>query len=814
MEIKTADKMGMEAVQDIVKDKSVARRIFALLGSGIKVSEGAIELMIRESVEQAVMRSLLFHPGLKQAGARLDQAALEKLLCEVIKENFKRKFKSRGLTDRSPLDQITRELGLCLELAVQEDAREDTCEELAVTEDGVIDAQFEDEADDLIDFVTIALQDELDASKGALMVVRQERGILSAKGPANIFSLPQVAERLQAGLLEEAEKWGRVLFTLPMIADPDEFEDKIRSLNPAMQAPNIQPQFISQTTIGFGNRPARSRKVIAEVLRDHLNPRLMESIALVCDPEKPEELQTEAINLLIGYLQRLEHSIEITLTAISLVKIMEESNKPRVRQYVFQKLGENIVTIRAKLPNFFQNSRILPMLKGLLLTDTKTFKAPVCQFLRSFNQGQGEQSPVAAAIREDLEITTDPKVVAIYLGLLHEFETDAKCRSQLERQRWELFFTYGNTEAELAEEFLSDVRAAMPSSLSTPLACFNEWEEVKQLRLIAVLDREFELALAHSPKDTKTAKKIALFFAVTIRDCREAVRIQILKTKSTLAGVFEADYNNAFWLPLGSRLIELLADAEFEANFIIAGHVHLANFAALVVGLTNPAAKKQLLTVAEKKVKAIQTGSQSLNEQTDNVREAISLLLSETAGVIQEAKRISEAEKYFHCYISMMRSALLTKALFHQHVLELARAIKDKPRLKPLLINAYSDFSRSRLQSRELAEFLLDIFLQAVRDNSPKPSSSDGKYEQLSDICNDALEGLVALSLSVFLSKGQCQAIIRVFKMHCDKRPQIMTQFRMVDGIGVKPQPVPDPFKEALTVTLARIDPSADPDML
>lgn len=813
MNYKTADQIGQDAVFNITQSKALTRRIFALLSCGVQLSEGAIELLAPDSYVRDVLESLLMGAELKQIGARLTQEKFKQLLLAVIQEKFKRKLKSRGLSSTSSFDDTVRELGLNLDLTIEGNFTENTqTEVMPEGDDGVIDVQFED-AEDLVDFIVIALRDEVDASKGALMVVKQQQNVLAMRGAPNIFSLPQVAEKLQEGLMDEALKWGRVLFTLPMISVPDEFEEKIRSLSPAMHAPNMQAQFIAQSTMGFANRPVRSRKVIAEVLREHLNARLMDNIIFLCDSSQPDKLQIEAVNHLVGYLGRLQNAAEIMLTAITLIKVMEESGRAAVRSYVFEKLAENVTLIRNKLPTFLQDGRVIPTLKTILVTDPETYKESVRRFVFSFAKDQPEPNPVVSALREDLDLTTDPTVITIYLGLLQELESDAAAKQAIEKQRWTLYFGHRTTNPNLAEEFLTEFRRTAPLSLTTPIACFPLWSEEQRLHFIQLTD-DLAMVSAAEKKNTATVKKIASFFQQAIKNCSPPILLAIVSTKTTMSSNFEAHYNEQFWTSIGKHLAELVEDKTFVENFVNAGHVHLLDFAAQIVGTTETEYKKQLLALAKRKIAAINPDCASLRKQEAGGQEAISLTLTEMAMLIEEAKRISEAEGLFHSYIETMRSPLLDQELFRKHLLELATAVRKKEKLQPLLIHALSDFARSHLQSRELAEFLRDIFLQAFNDNIPNKSKNTDEFSPVSAICADALDGLVTLYLSGRLLAGHNKALIRVLKRQINERPLVMSLFKMVEGVKYPPHEVFDPFKDSLKAALKQIDPEEDKDLI
>ena len=150
MKIKTAHDLGFDAVEGLLHDRRLSRRILALAASRIQVSEGVLELMREGSREKQLLTALFLFEAeaaderdLERIGEHLDQASLEQLLVARALYIFPTECGAKGFTLSTPWSEIRKGLGfdLPLNVKVEDDSAPLESPPSTDNDDDVIDAQ-------------------------------------------------------------------------------------------------------------------------------------------------------------------------------------------------------------------------------------------------------------------------------------------------------------------------------------------------------------------------------------------------------------------------------------------------------------------------------------------------------------------------------------------------------------------------------------------------------------------------------------------------------------------------------------------------
>jgi len=506
MEISTAITLGQEQVEARIKNKRLTRRIIALSAHNIHISEGIIELLETDQPDDSkkIIETLLMFPEFKTSPI-LTQFHLDALINKALFSLFKRKLKYRNLTPKTATEECLRALQIYWQLRVVSSTPEPE------QSSNIIDAEFEIEEEDTKPEMEIpaglnnpkiilALQDEIDATSSTMaLAVREQEQSLTAPGKDGIFALPAVQERMQEGLLEEATLWGRKLFTLPMMVDPQEFENTVNALSPAMFG-KMEETFVTAITTNLHNRPTRSRGIVAKALSDHgCNSTLMENISFLCESGRSAKLQIEAVNIIVGYLDRNKTEVELNVSVITLAKLLEVDTKSQVRLHVINCLTANAELICRRLPNFVQETRLVAQLRTILVEDPKIYRQTIETCLVKFGQ-QLAPELITEPLLQYIDLTDDDQVLFTFKHVLFHLETDPRQKALQEEQLWADYFSHAlsknqdksEVQAVITLEFVNQFVSRIDQAFDLALTFFQKWTAGAQVHFINLMDKIYQ----------------------------------------------------------------------------------------------------------------------------------------------------------------------------------------------------------------------------------------------------------------------------------------------------------------------------------
>jgi|GEM_PF-2670075 len=628
MKLTTAHDLGLDRVEAMLQDRRLARRVLALAAAHIQVSEGVLELMRNGSPERQLLAALFLFEAeapneidLEHVGVELDQAKLEALLLTRAFVVLKQACETSGLATSNTWGEIRRALNLDLPLTV----KTSSSIEPPSQDDDVIDAGTTD------DFVVIATRDEVKAETGAALVVRQEQALVMS-GRKSILDTPEGHARVEELLQGKELALISQLFDLPGVADPDQFEQSLLSLALILKNTRNHNTLITRATSNFADRPRRSRKVIAQVMKRYgLNAGLMENIVFLCEEGQPSDLQVEAINMVVKALTARTEVVETMMAAVTLIRVLEEEPKAEVRRRAIICLAEKAAVIATRLPCFLEEARAIPIVRTLLITSPKDYRKPVERLLLSF--GVLDSAPIEAALTEDLDAITNPFVLMTFYLALEAFTSDLLEQRSWATKRWALCLQYRTQHPELLAEGEERFQNELPGSMDTITNILTDFPVPDQVYFVGLLDRSFHGAITRS--DAESAGRIVKYLVdqLVTEEVGGALQLAILKTETLLSPRVGANTQHSFWPKMRARFEDLRRDEVFVRRLIQSGRILLAEVVDLLATST-PESQVELASLCYDKVAALDAKERKFEAARDWITTAVKRLSTLTAGFL------------------------------------------------------------------------------------------------------------------------------------------------------------------------------------
>ena len=785
MPIKTAANIGFEEVDaNYIQNKRLTRKIFALAAFGIQFSEGFLVLLRPDASERPILERIIVHAELKRIGKRLMQDQLEKIVLEIIFSLYLQQLDSFKLHDGDKYEDVIAKLDLDMNLQIQHEREE------------------QEESDSLNtnnQFIIIATEDELNMQKGALMVAQHENRMLSVQSPMNFLASPEGQNKMKQVLETKMMSIVEDLFNLPMLADPEEFENTLRSLSPPMRAnKDNEHQLIMAATMNFDERPARSRKVIVEVMKKHgLHPTLMENISLLCNHDRKVPLQIEAINIVVNYLDRLENETEVTLAALTLIKILEEDAKQEVRLHTLKQLSLRTELILERLPQFLEHGRVISILKFVLLDEPTVYKDEIEKMLLHF--GYYKPDILIPMLEEDIRIISDPYVLITFYNVLEVLSTNENKRKATYKAKWKIYFDLIKEfeSHPLADTLLANFKAQSPNSILTLLPFFHEFGAKQQIFFVKTLDEMFIEYISES--DSDSCKAIAKLFYGLRKSQHHKVLIAVLSSKTIFDRHLGEKYLRIFLPQISANLSELIELEDFVTNIIACGHLHL-------IEMIEASHDEKVLVICYKKVAVVNRKNKSFVARIQEYCSAGLKLVKAATSFIQNADDETDLADHFSGLVTLANSPIADEKTFRTIFAELELATASKELLQAKTLRTYAELANNEFAQGQFIDFCINIFFKVIKQNETPFSENTGKYTDVKTILVDATSGLERLLSTDKLDASQHHRAQTLLRQLTEKRPFVRTSFRKdpETGQGVPAEDVPDPFKDLLEALLVK----------
>lgn len=768
MSIKTASVLGFDTLDSqYLHQPRLSRKVIALTAFGLDLSEGVVELMTEGSKERPFLEKLLQSDELRHAGSQLNTESLTQILTHLIHET------EPGLPSEANLSSLCRTLNveLCLQVKIEDSPESGTR------------------------FAIIATEDEVNMDRGAIMLSRHIESQSLVRGPAAYFTTQEGQITLREIEKRKMTEVAEMLYDLPMILDPAEFEKRVRALSPIMRVnEGTNDKFVQNILMNFGERPACSRRVIAEVGKRHgLNPTLLENIEFLCS-DRQEDLQVEAINVVVYYLNRVSNPLETMLAAISLIKILEDDSKPTVRVHALQRLAEKAELILSRLPSFLEKGRVIHVLKNVFVTDPTRYRDTVERLILHF--GFFNNQYVCAEVREGLEFISHPRVQAVYFNILESLSGDEEEKRRIATQRWHLYFELSRTNDPLAADIITQFKQQHTTAIDYLFQYMEKAPADEQIFFIGLLDDLFFEYIHLSESDT--CKKIA---AQILRQLKRFsittdVTLAILRTKIIFCSKLNGAYQRYFWPAMSEHLKTLLADAAFKQRFIESGHLHFVDFVSLIKIRNSPTEKLTWITIASDKAKAFQTEHKEFEAQRSVIVAAINDLLESTFTLLGETDKVIVMQKFSPAVlINLALSPVIDEKMMRRVFTEAQMLAAVNDWFAPMAMDITVALAGHPLMNTATATNMLRIFEEAVKKNEPAQSKSSGFFEPPSEVVEIALSGLQVLFNSRFLEETQRRSVMVHLNKIIDNRPTMKT---VRTSPGEVQTDIPDPYKDLL----------------
>jgi hypothetical protein len=712
MKIRTAHDIGFDELNGrYLNDRKLSRKILALAGFNIQVSEAVIELMSPGSRERRVLETLFCDDTLKQAGNSLTSGELDELLKDNILFHFKDEAEEKRLSNSSRLDELTRSLGLDLSLKLKID---ETSIEPSPSEKPddvtIIDANEPTSGKTII----IATDDEINAEKGAMVLARNAQTALSQASPMTFLATPEGQQRLKTIVEEKMVSFAEKLFDLPSIADPEKFETTLQSLAFVMKAEGNRGHFINAAISTFADRPSRSRKVIAEVMKRYgLNANLMENIVFLCS-DRPAPLQVEAINMVMKAMTTSASADEIMMAAVTLVKTLEEDAKTPVRCRALECLAERAELVLNQLPRFLENGRVVPLVKTLLITDPDAYRSRTETLLIAY--GYIDAQSVSPELTDDLNDIKNPYVLLTYLTVLESLSPDREETNDLTIRKWRLCLENKTALPGLLTECEERFQKDLPNSLDVISGIIPRFMTEEQVYFMDLFDRSFAKAVKEN--DTDVAKRLGIYFIkqLLLKSLVVEREIAILKANTIVSPFLPVMCHHTIWLKMEKRFSVLIQDHSFVERFIACGGIFFPEATKLALMLENKTTKAKALELVYKKLTTINDSEKHFKEQkgdlTDAVRELASATMLLCAGHGEIPLRL-----LFDGAIVISESILSDEEMINELSSGLVVAVEGKSDLLDRLIGVYDQLAKSAHFGEKSLQLFAESFIRNTSIN-------------------------------------------------------------------------------------------------
>jgi hypothetical protein len=792
MEIRTADRLGRDAIMSHVQNSALTRKILALANYRIRISEAVLEMMEPESPTRPVLEVLLKNQELKKFGSELTQEDLETLLARIILDQIA--DKDTGVDENSNFAEICQAAELELPIRLHlDDATESSQGEVA---DDVIEVETVDR------FVIIATDDEVDIAGSQMMLVRHEQTSLATTSPWEFMQSDAGKARLQAMVEDRMTEMVANMFDLPTITDPDEFEQTLEklSLSPVMQQGDNARQFVEIASTNFARRPSRSRRAIAKVLQHHGLPRsLAENIVFLCSKDRTEALQTEAIGMVVRYISPKELELSIMLAAVSLVKLIEEDGKVSVRLRTLEVLQEKISTITEQLPQFVDKSGLVPLLKTMLIEDPDNYREPVRDLLRSLGQACPED--VSRDLQRDLDTIHDDFALVTYLEALEATAGDMIEQQDIATRKWQLFLKLYADEAsskkQLALSMWNDLKAGLPDSLDLLFLIFHNLDTAGQITMVNLLDDLFLAAIESGTiQDREIIKKVSGFFLYSMAD--EAftpdTQFAVLKTKTIMNRILVDQVHTKMWTFILPAFPMLCRDETFVERFIEVGEVMFCEFIAQLSSQKAYENAPELLEIAHKKLAELRCRSKRVQKRLkNNLVTAVNQLGAMTVASIKADRSV---ETMMNGFVTVMNCPLLSGDQFIAMFIAFRKATANKDHLKPRLLSVYIELCSSKHLIPEIAEGFVELLLITIKEEEPQVPGVSEDIRPLTDQMTAVFRGIKDLLANASAGdQNHSMLKMRLTRLR-DARPDAI-ELGHKDPLTEKwvpPRPIDDPF--------------------
>ncbi|MEK7511693.1 MAG: hypothetical protein AAB575_01635 [Patescibacteria group bacterium] len=713
MKIKTAHDIGLEELDSrYLHDRKLSRKILALAGFNIQVSEAVIELMSPDSRERRILETLFTDKTLKQVGNSLTEKEFNELLRDHILVHFKDELSEKTQDFFYQTNELVRllELDLALKLKIDELAPESKPDPDSPAEAIII------EADESIPgrTVVIATEDEINAEKGSMALARQTQTALAHAGPMTFLASPEGQKRLHDIVENKMVGLAEKLIDLPSMADPDEFEKTLQSLAFVMKAEGNRGHFMSAAINTFADRPGRSRKVIAEVMKRYgLNANLMENIVFLCS-DRSAPLQIEAINMVVKTMATSASADEIMMAAVTLVKILEEDAKPAVRCRALECLTERSNLILERLPRFLENGRVVPLVKTLLITDPDIYRSKVEALLIAY--GDFDSNSIIPELTGDLDDIKNPYVLLSYLTVIESLCPDLQGNNTITIKKWRLCLQNKIQLPKLLAECEKRFQTDLPNSLDIISSIIPQLQPDEQSYFVDLLDRCF--ISATKSDDTDIAKKIAIYFIkqLLLKSPPDAREITILKTATVVSPFLPLMCHETIWLKMEKRFAVLIQDQNFVEQFIACGGIFFREAVGFAIKIENQTAKAKLLGIVYKKMTAIDESEKHFNEQKDNLVLALREFSTATMLLCGDNGDIP-LNLLFDGAIAISKSALANADIVYDLSSGMVVACEAKPSLIERLFKVYKSMEESAWFDNRSLQLFAEAFIRNATVN-------------------------------------------------------------------------------------------------
>lgn len=713
MKIRTAHDIGLDELENrYLHDRKLARKILALAGFNIHVSEAVIELMSPGSRERRVLETMFADETLKQVGNNLTEKELHELLRDHILAHFKDELAENMRESFHQARELVRLLGLDLPLKLKlDELPPDSKAETEPSDEAIII-----EADESIEnrTIIIATEDEINAEKGAMVLARNTQTAMAHAGPMTFLSSPEGQKRLHDIVENKMVGLAEKLIDLPSMADPDEFEKTLQSLAFVMKAEGNRGHFMSAAINTFSDRPGRSRKVIAEVMKRYgLNANLMENIAFLCS-DRSAPLQIEAINMVVKTMATSASADEIMMAAITLVKVLEEDAKPAVRCRALECLTERSNLVLERLPRFLENGRVVPLVKTLLITDPDIYRSRVEALLATY--GDFDSNSIIPELTEDLNDIKNPYVLFSYLTVIETLCPDLQGKNAITIKKWRLCLQNKVELPKLLAECEERFQKDLPNSLDIISAIIPELLSNEQSYFVNLLDRCF--ISATKTDDADIAKKIALYFIkqLLLKSSPDAREITILKTSTVVSPFLPLMCHETIWTKMEKRFPVLVQDQNFIDQFIACGGIFFREAVDLAIKLANQTAKTKLLEIVYNKMIAIDESDKHFNEQKNDLILALRGLSTATMLLCGDSGDIP-LNLLFDGAIAISKSPLADADMVYDLSSGMVVACEAKPNLIERLFKAYTSMEESAWFDTRTLQLFAEAFIRNTAAN-------------------------------------------------------------------------------------------------
>lgn len=746
MAIKTADQLEPEKLRAFVGgDAKLERKIIGLSSQTILISEGVLELLHDAQARKILL--LLFMTGrLRDLGPALRQSDLDALIRELTSEVFKDELSALPTEQKEKLDStpagILRALNIDMNLRVKTEMSE-------VNRD--VQKEIPALSGSQQNFVIIATGDEVDVAAGALMVINRQAALTTADlmNPVSYLKSEAGQKRIKEMVEEKFIAVLNDMLELPTTSDPNEFEARLRrlSFSPVLQQGNNEEQFIQMAVTNFYRRPARSRAVVAEVLKHHGQDHLlMDSVMFLSDPSLPTTRKVEAISQIVKQLDRINNPIDLLIAATSIVKTLEEETAPEAQIRAMQVLAQKAGRIYQMLPSFFTDGRVTFLVKNRVVDDPETFLLPAMSLLQALciNAVDTRQELV-----DELELSDNPYLVYAYCQVLDDTaESNWDERLFLAEKQWRLYLRVTQPGAKQADKNLAErlrrrFQMLLPESLQLLGNIFGgEFRVEERVAILRTLDELFA-ELVGSNQETHLPT-IANFLLNQIAEevATPEEEAFLWKTRALYYAKLPDKYLAKLWQQIEPRLARLANDENFRKRF---EDLHSRLLPELIEYLANTAddrTRQRLLPVAY-----VKTDSQLLLGRTESTNQHLSQSLPRLGELAlnemkDEAKNFSLHRAGF---VAILVHPCLPSLEFTRLLAAHNHECGEKLPFEKSRLDLLARVAINRHMNEEFTSNFFDEFLSAIKSEMPGVPKSVGDLITLTDKVETGMDGIAHL---------------------------------------------------------------------